>query len=198
MSFTSKLRTFKRKQNGDPVAEMEKYLANDMAKNIADLRNAVQTINTDIAANAAELSAPANYAVSGLVDGDGAFLTTSTSYVAVDELSVSLTTTGRPVLVGLFAIYDSDYAFPSRIAVDDATAGEAWISILRGSTTVMVSALDYNIAGSAVSNTLAIPGGFFTIDLEATVGTHTYIVRTKSAISSTIRIEGFKLLAIEL
>lgn len=110
------------------------------------------------------------------------FATTSTSYVDVTNLSISVTTYGRPVYIGL--VPDGNVT-PGNLAALGAlgssnTILEAEYQILRGSTTI-AETISGIVAGGNGANSLrteTMPGSLFQID-NPTAGTYTYKVQVK-------------------
>lgn len=135
------------------------------------------------------------------------FQTSATSFTAVTNLSVTITTNGRPVFVGLIA---TDVG-GGRIALTDVNTDAveigADIQIKRGSTVVADSELRYVSVSLPVDpndNTLggAIPpSSVWCID-SVSAGTYTYTVEVRNLqttnASSSISIRQTKLVAFEL
>lgn len=128
----------------------------------------------------------------------GSFSTTSTSFVDVTNLTVTLTTTGRPVALGL--ISDGNGTDPSFIQGVTSSAGraaQAFVQILEGSTSIALSVLNSDTSSSA-EQISAPPGVIYHLYVPA-AGTYTYKVQMKSGdalVTSTI--ERCKLFAYQI
>lgn len=124
----------------------------------------------------------------------GSFTTASASFVDVTNLSVTLTTRGRPVFV---AIVHDGSASNALVGVDEnsgVTANER-IAIVRASTTISLFTLLASGATGAMNfRTL---GSMFTIDLVA-AGTYTYKVQILLGAGDLAYMSNVKLVAFEL
>lgn len=89
----------------------------------------------------------------------------------VNNLSVSITTTGRPVFIGL--ISDGDSSSPSYIAT--GTGGAQNLYILRDGTGIQVN----NISWTGGGNTPT--GSIWTVDAAPSATTHTYKLQANGA-----------------
>lgn len=115
----------------------------------------------------------------------GTFSTASTSYVDVTNLSVTITSTGRPIYVGLI----SDAATVDNSAVIGSGGDTAYIKILRDST--LAAQLSTNGSSSTpatIVQTIDAPGA----------GTYTYKVQMKRSGGAAVSINYAKLIAYEL
>jgi hypothetical protein len=124
------------------------------------------------------------------------FSTSSTSFVDVTNLTVSITTTGRPVFVAMIPDpAGADAAFCS--AQENSSGGDATgiVAFLRGATNIGQFQLS-SVVGSG-ANFIATPGTFLTIDVVA-AGTYTYKVQAKRVFGDTFGVNYFKLIAYEL
>lgn len=113
----------------------------------------------------------------------GAFATSSTSSVPVTNLSVTITTTGRLVYVGLIADGSGNL---SQVGTLDGSSAGATITLqfVRGATAIAQYRLS-TFAGGASSTLGAIPpSAFQTFDAPA-AGTYTYSVNAFVGASST-------------
>lgn len=99
----------------------------------------------------------------------GSFSTTSASFVDVTNLSVSITTTGRPVII-MFVTTTTSGAFNG---TGSSNSGGAFFQILRGATVVYSTQLLINPVGSGFTEVTAPPGILNTIDFPP-AGTYTY------------------------
>lgn len=127
----------------------------------------------------------------------GTFTTTSGSYVDVTNLTVTITTTGRPVFIGI--ISDGDAVQLLTIGEQSTTTNAATsIHLLRGATVIA----GYSYITTAVGSTSV--GGYagapiFAIDI-ITAGTYTYKVQVKATGAGTVTsyVQYAKLVAFEL
>lgn len=128
----------------------------------------------------------------------GAFTTNSTSYVDVTNLTVTLTTTGRPVWVGL--ISDGGASDVSIVGTSN-TGNSAYFSIVRDSTTISVQTVGlYAGTGNLglIINTCP-SSSVNTIDPAPSAGTHTYKLQAKmTAGANTAGVDNAQLVAFEL
>jgi hypothetical protein len=115
----------------------------------------------------------------------GSFSTTSTSLIDITNLSVTITTTGRPVYICLVPSLTA----ASRVAANRSTTAlvaQAEITFVRDATTVFVC--DMSIDASSLSSTsayLSMPTSMFSqIDTPA-AGTYVYKARTRALTTST-------------
>lgn len=161
---------------------------------------------TDLAVTAAKLAANA-VTTAKILDGNvtqakraalgqqlstacGGYSTTSATYVDVTNLSVTITTTGRPVFIGLIA---DDAATSSYLGTGTA-AGAASVSrfaILEGATTIAITEL----AGDDLT---AIPVSSFSTIRVPSAGTYTYKVQAKLVGVGSAVVNNAKLIAYEL
>lgn len=119
----------------------------------------------------------------------GAFSVTSSSLTDVTNLSVTITTTGRPVFVGTTADGTTSNSY---VWTTSASASSADIAILRGATVISLTRWA-SIAGGSNS----IPaGGAHIVDVVG-AGTYTYKVQVRAS-SGGIYVENVKLIAFEL
>lgn len=124
------------------------------------------------------------------------FTTTSTSLTDVTGLSVSITTTGRPVYVGLVPANTSTVC---SIGATNAsgTNVEAVLTILRGSTTIYYTYIAQSATYASNSQLRNTPGVVWFID-EPAAGTYTYKVQTAVQSGTTATFDQVKLIAYEL
>lgn len=126
----------------------------------------------------------------------GAFSTSSTTDVDVTNLSVTITTTGRPVFIGI--VGDGGAGTSQFSSSSTNSTGSGLITFLRGATTLNVF-LTFTSAPGATSVSMRVPpSSFFTIDLVA-AGTYTYKVQARvNDPSRTVQLENTRLIAYEL
>lgn len=130
--------------------------------------------------------------------GSGSFGTTNTSYVDVPNLSISITTTGRPVFVAV--ISDASGVEASMSALIDPAGSGGKVRFLRGATDVgsYEFAIQNGVANSVALYVLPMP--LFAIDVPA-AGTYTYkfqILSTTGIFVNSAIINFYKLVAYEL
>lgn len=117
----------------------------------------------------------------------GAFSTGATSPTDVTNLSVSITTTGRPVFIAMISGSTSTSAFLN------PTNGTGNIYFLRDSTTIGKYA-----CSDDATDAIAMASTPFFIDVPSS-GTYTYKIQAAmSGAGGTIGVENFKLIAFEL
>lgn len=124
----------------------------------------------------------------------GAFTTASSSYVDVTNLSVAITTTGRPVILMLIA---GDYTQNCYVGVTGTTDPlKMELAFVRDSTTI--TDMWFETPGTSASSRLASWGaGQCHIDTPA-AGTYTYKVQIRDPNSVDARAYHLKLVAYEL
>jgi hypothetical protein len=130
----------------------------------------------------------------------GSFTDTSGTDVDVTNLSVSITTTGRPVFIGIIGNNNVGGSYVAAIATNNFPAPHpsALIKFVRDSTVITTHLLESLISGAAGSN-LSItvpPSSFFHIEVPS-AGTYTYKVQANSGTGS-IFVNECNLIAYEL
>jgi hypothetical protein len=133
-----------------------------------------------------------------LSSSSSTFTTQSTSYVDVTNLSVSLTTTGRPVFLAL--ISDADSSNPSFIQIEGNGLSNpaGYIKFLRDATTVGSHKAVIYFNGTLTSIDNYYPGNIIVIDVPA-AGTYTYKVQALvTNATARLHMEQLKLIAFEL
>lgn len=164
--------------------------------------NAVTTAKiTDANVTTAKLAdgavTPAKRAALGqqVSSGSSTFSTTNASYTDVTNLSVSITTTGRPVFIGT----------TSDPAIDDGAGGyyrgnltvagsvSTGIKVLRDSTQVLTT----NAGHSSATNLYTPASSVWTIDTPS-AGTYTYKVQIKCVNANNVYAINMVLIAYEL
>lgn len=126
------------------------------------------------------------------------FSTTSTSLTDVTNLSVSITTTGRPVFVGVQSDGTGVESYWGSVATDSVTYVAARAAIIRGSTEVARAELATTDGTSSASLTVTgPPGSLWCIDAPS-AGTYTYKVRILAGTNNSARMYYSKLVAYEL
>lgn len=128
----------------------------------------------------------------------GSFTTTSLSETDVTNLTVTITTTGRPVWVGLVAD-TSDNNFKIVSLNFNSEGADATLFIKRGSNYIFRSLLQFFMDNTGANNcAINYPiGGFQTVD-PVGAGTYTYTVSVMSDGIANIDVQNCRLLAFEL
>lgn len=127
----------------------------------------------------------------------GSVSTTSTSYTDVTNLSVSITTTGRPVFIGLISDASGEVSFLGAQRATTTTSTTGNFALLRDSTEI--SNFQLLATGASTSNmTLTVStSSLSTIDVPS-AGTYTYKAQFKTAANNTAYVAYAKLVAYEL
>jgi hypothetical protein len=109
----------------------------------------------------------------------GSFFTSSTTYVNVTNLTATITTSGRPVMVMVQS--DGNGTNPAYIGVAGTSTGTvvAAFQLKRGSTVISQTFLETASASSGSPLTVVPPGALNFLDTP-TAGTYTYTVQAKS------------------
>ncbi len=119
----------------------------------------------------------------------GLFVTSSTTYVDVTNLSVTITTTGRLLYVGLIsAATNNGYIYVG----SSSGVRQAWVSFYDGTTdyfSILEYATNSGIPVSSMFNILSLSAGTYTIKVRARVGTSP---------GAQVSVDGAKLIAYEL
>jgi len=124
----------------------------------------------------------------------GTFTTSSTSFVDVTNLSISITTTGRPVLL-MLAATTSSYL---RVANTSGDTGVAEMKFVRDSTDVINSSFQIQV-NSAAAVDLRIPASSLMHIDQPGAGTYTYKVQARvTSASYVFGANDVNLMAVEL
>lgn len=126
----------------------------------------------------------------------GSYSLTGTTQTAVTNLSVSITTNGRPVFVGLIPD-GSDIA--SIQAYESTDSPLSFVIIKRGSTEIAKSSIRMAADRTGGSSRIGVPvGTIYTVDAPA-AGTYTYTIEVAgNGSNDTIEVNNAKLIAYEL
>ncbi len=129
----------------------------------------------------------------------GAFSTSSTSAVPVTNLSVSLTSYGNPIWIGLIA----DGAFPSMVGSSIVSGSSAYtsaaIGLYQGSTQIGAYTIEQYVNGSYSALSIEVPSSSVFTIYPVSAGTYTFSVKMLVTNSSFIGYVYYaKLLAYEL
>lgn len=126
----------------------------------------------------------------------GSFTTTSATYVDVTNLTVTITTSGRPVLVALES--DGTAADGPTAINNTGSPATVGLQIIRDSTVISIQGYGIGAAGSTATFAYAGYGNVFHVDPVA-AGTYVYKVQAKKiATGSSISVNNAKLIAFEL
>lgn len=130
--------------------------------------------------------------------GSGLFSISSTSYVDVTNLSVTITTTGRLVFLGLIP---TDTAPLSYLGISrNSSDAQGYISIVRGATKLTEQVLLAQMSGTTTVKSFIPVGSVWFVD-SVSAGTYTYKIQAKvntGTSSEEITIQFAKLVAYEL
>lgn len=131
----------------------------------------------------------------------GVYVTNTPTFSNVTNLSVTLTTSGRPVFVGL--IHDGTGALTGSYiqgtSTSAGTAATTFISMLRGATQIYGTQIEAQVGGASLLPEIIIPvTSVYQIDTP-TAGTYTYVVKMRPFTGSSIAtMANAKLIAYEL
>ncbi len=156
-------------------------------------------IGTDQLAD--ESVTPAKMAALGqqVSTSSGSFSTGSTTFTDVTNLSVAITTTGRPVWVGLIPTTSSSPApalVPQSNNTGTAVTGD--VQLLRDSTAISIHRVANTYPSSTGIHNISIPvGTVWTIDAPA-AGTYTYKAQARVVSTDSMQVLEAKLVVIPL
>lgn len=135
-----------------------------------------------------------------------AFTTTNTSFTAVTNLSVSITTNGRPVVIALVGD-DSDQSLKGFSAYQTAGGGlnsvtaDGRIGLLRDSTYIAYDGVYARVEVTGTANLDGVQSNavnnIYFIDTPA-AGTYTYSVKVRRATGTSVSMRYMKLMAYEI
>lgn len=121
--------------------------------------------------------------------GCGSYTTSSGTLATITNLSVTITTTGRPVWVVMQTLTN----LSSSITLQSGSTGTAQIAILRGATNIGA----YLYLNQDTSIPYVWPGGFSFLDV-VVAGTSTYTLKASTNTGTTFSINNFVLLVYEI
>lgn len=128
----------------------------------------------------------------------GAYSSTNASFTDVTNLSITLTTSGRPVWVGLIPDGGSTGAGIEVLEGVGSSSTIGYIKILRDATIVGISVVQNSVSPSASYGLVVPPGSVWSID-PVSAGTYTYKIQARVADGTdTVRVTQVKLVAYEL
>lgn len=131
----------------------------------------------------------------------GSFSMSSSTFADVTNLTVSITTTGRPVVLHL--IGDGAGSYSNILIVNSSTSGSnglfnsGAIKFLRDASEVDCQSFGPEGVGLTAPNLILPPGSFFTYDAPA-AGTYTYKVQVAALNSDTLQVNNVRLFAYQL
>lgn len=118
----------------------------------------------------------------------GSFTTNSTSFVNVTNLSVTLTTTGRPVWIGLQgngSTSPTPSIFLQRNGTSNGMAGD--VAFVRDGSGFANSRMQIQYPSNANLNTYYLPpSSFWVMDTGASAGSHTYTIQVRCVILTNV------------
>jgi hypothetical protein len=139
---------------------------------------------------------PVNYAVSA---SSGGFSTTSASLVDVTNLSVTITTSGRPVLVQVISDGSANAVFNTiSQTASDTVVISAPNLLLRNGSIVGRYILRASVQSSATDTGLEINTPPFSFIDTPTAGLQTYKIQVSAGFQTSINYSNAKLIAVEL
>lgn len=125
----------------------------------------------------------------------GSFSTTSTTFVDVTNLTFNMTTTGRPVFLGIIGVNGNTISF-SALSNGSSGVAEGQIAFVNGSTTLPIYAFGPN--NQAAGTTCFAGAQVWHIDTPA-AGTYNYKVQVKAgAAGTTVSVTNAQLIAFEI
>jgi len=130
----------------------------------------------------------------------GSFTSTSASATDVTNLTVTITTTGRPVFIGVQADGGSSAGLFSSFGTGTQAAPNVQAYIVRGSTVIAVLPLGVtDPSGSAAVVGVAVPcSSIWCIDVPS-AGTYTYKIQVlRVSSNTTVALQNAKLIAYEM
>lgn len=124
----------------------------------------------------------------------GNYTTTSSSFVDITNLSVTITTSGRPVRLALLGVPGQLCS----VAVADGSSGQAFgaVKFVRDSTDL--DSLNIAEQSDGAFSDFAFPPGFIQSLDAVAAGTYTYKLQGRRSGSSTLRVTQCRLIAYEL
>jgi hypothetical protein len=126
------------------------------------------------------------------------FSTTSASFVDVTNLTVTITTTGRPVFVGIISTYSSSFGATLLTRRSAGSEASSQLQILRDATVVALYPITAAVSGHGGVLDINIPASsIWTIDIPS-AGTYTYKVQSKVVSANSVATSYCKLIAYEL
>lgn len=124
----------------------------------------------------------------------GGFTTASASYVDITNLSITITTTGRPVMI---MVVSDGSASTSLIQALGGSVALGIFQLLRGATVISNQEVGYNMTGVS-SGSFIVPSATLSLLDVVAAGTYTYKYQVKLVTGTIIGISVAKLIAYEL
>lgn len=125
----------------------------------------------------------------------GTFTTTNSSPTDVTNLTVTITTSGRPVM--LFLQSDGTSGVANISTSSSTLTNRSSIFLVRGSTTISTTQLSVGV-GSNVNNSVATPPGLITFLDAPSAGTYTYKAQVANGSFGAVAVSNCVLVAYEL
>jgi len=129
----------------------------------------------------------------------GTYSNATTTFTDVTNLSVTITTHGRPVLVAVVGTGTLGGLYVQNTSSSGNTAAAGEMKILRDSTDISyqsIQCIDSSSTNGADPQ-LYVPSGMLVIDFPA-AGTYTYKMQARAASSDNVKVTQMKLVAVEL
>lgn len=166
----------------------------NLASGLPKLAPSVDNNSRNIVTGGASTVRAGGFAISA---SSGSFSTTSATKVDVTNLSVTITTTGRPVVVELTGDGSTSSAHVSTTDTG-AISSQGALYILRGTAVICVHPIRINVSGAGASTMiLEVPVSSVSYKEAIAAGTYTYKIQA-SAVASTTAVTRAKLIAYEL
>lgn len=125
----------------------------------------------------------------------GVFSTTTNSYVNVTSLSVTITTTGNPVMLMIQS--DAQGGSYFLLSANGTTAQTSYLQFTRNASGIAQYALELGANGNSGAIQMQIPANLQFMDIVG-AGTYTYTLQAKAGLGATIGVFGGVLVAMEL
>jgi len=160
------------------------------------IQDSMTQVGTDQIADAAVTQAKRSALGQQVSSSSGSFSMSSGTYADVTNLSITITTTGRPVM--LFLIDDNSSVGNVQATSSNENVGMK-LKFLRDSTKISEQAFQDQF-GAAGSTNIAIPPGSFKAFDTPSAGTYTYKVQVATTLGSspTANVNNCKLVGFEL
>ncbi len=136
----------------------------------------------------------------GISSSCGFFQVTTSIATDVTNLSVTITTSGRPVFVGLVADGTSNVSYMGCFANTSVTQIAAYFSILRGASLISENLVEFQAGTSSIQWISYVPCSSLSYIDAVAAGTYTYKiqVRNTGGTGTTVAVGWSKLVAYEL
>lgn len=169
--------------------------SNTLSKRTIGSAGDVLTVAGGVPTWAPVVAATPNYQISS---SSGTFSTASASFVDITNLSVTITTTGRPVILKLVADGDTGAGNAGQVQVDSSSAtASGYIAFLEGSTMISQLRTVESDTGN-LSTSQYVPCSAFNHFYVPAAGTYTYKAQAALSTGSGISVIYTKLVAYEI